>query len=158
MSELLVYGGFGNSLFVCPFILFCLYFSHIFLLFFFFFFEKKLLIGYGKNNFSIAILKASDCWKRYDLHWSSLQLLSAYARLCSWRFSFPEDAFHIPGKIESTVGLFPDEDVTLHHPQIGDCCEDLLRGLLLPGTKRTRGEERKASSWCKKHLSDTESQ
>ncbi|KAH0884552.1 hypothetical protein HID58_060648 [Brassica napus] len=36
--------------------------------------------------------------------------------------------------------------------------ERLLRGLLLLGTKRTRGEERKASSWCKKHLSDTESQ
>ncbi|KAF3579066.1 hypothetical protein DY000_02032209 [Brassica cretica] len=32
------------------------------------------------------------------------------------------------------------------------------KSLVLPGTKRTRGEERKASSWCKKHLSDTESQ
>ncbi|CAN7056660.1 unnamed protein product [Brassica rapa subsp. trilocularis] len=72
------------------------------------------------------------------------------ARLCSWRFSFPGDVFHIPGKIECTVGLFPGEDVTLHHPQIGDSCEDLMRGLLLLGTKRTRVGERKASSWCKK--------
>lgn len=127
MSELIVYGGFGNSLFVCPFILFCLYFFHIFLLISYF---KISVIGYGKNNFSIAILKASDCWKRCDLHWSSLQLLSAYARLCSWRFSFPGDAFHIPGKIESTVGLFPDEDVTLHHPQIGDSCEDVSFGYI----------------------------
>ncbi|KAF3558515.1 hypothetical protein F2Q69_00014639 [Brassica cretica] len=97
------------------------------------------VIGYGKNNFSIAILKASDCWKRYDLHWSSLQLLSAYARLCTWRFSFPEDAFHIPGKIESTVGLFPDEDVTLHHPQIGDCCEDEQKGQEVKNVKRVLG-------------------
>ena len=53
------------------------------------------------------------------------------ARLCSWRFSFPGDVFHIPGKIECTVGLFPGEDVTLHHPQIGDSCEDVKLWLYL---------------------------
>lgn len=30
--------------------------------------------------------------------------------------------------------------------------------LVVPRNKRTRGGERKASSWCKKHLSDPESQ
>ncbi|KAL0714801.1 hypothetical protein Bca4012_021780 [Brassica carinata] len=137
------------------------------------------------------------------------------------------DAFHIPDIIESTVGLFADADVTLHHPQIGDSCEDILDNILIrngvaeemngdvmetsshedgekgeegegtsvpplqqlqeteqghqedkslvlqdsvlrsclasemlvvPRNKRTRGGERKASSWCKKHLSDPESQ
>ena len=34
----------------------------------------------------------------------------------------------------------------------------LASEMLVPRNKRTRGGERKASSWCKKHLSDPESQ
>ncbi|KAF8110750.1 hypothetical protein N665_0079s0064 [Sinapis alba] len=151
-----------------------------------------------------------------DLMFSSEGVVSSYG-----------DAFHIPDIIESTVGLFADADVTLHHPQIGDSCEDILDNILIrngvaeemngdvmetsgheegekgeegegtnvpplqqlqeteqdhqedkslvlqdsvlrsclasemlvvPRNKRTRGGERKASSWCKKHLSDPESQ
>ncbi|KAL1226351.1 hypothetical protein V5N11_030523 [Cardamine amara subsp. amara] len=154
-----------------------------------------------------------------DLVFSSEGVISSYG-----------DGFHIPDIIESTVGLFADADVTLHHPQIGDSCEDILDNifirngvaeemngdlmetssheeaekaeegegtsapplqqtqeteqdhqeerslvlqgredsvlrsclasemLVVPRNKRTRGGERKASSWCKKHLSDPESQ
>ncbi|KAJ0246633.1 Elongation factor [Hirschfeldia incana] len=151
-----------------------------------------------------------------DLMFSSEGVVSSYG-----------DAFQIPDIIESTVGLFADADVTLHHPQIGDSCEDILDNILIrngvaeemngdvmetssheegekgeegegtsvpplqqlqeteqdhqedkslvlqdsvlrsclasemlvvPRNKRTRGGERKASSWCKKHLSDPESQ
>lgn len=49
-----------------------------------------------------------------DLVFSSQGVISSYG-----------DAFHIPDIIESTVGLFADADVTLHHPQIGDSCEDV---------------------------------
>lgn len=49
-----------------------------------------------------------------DLVFSSDGVISSYG-----------DAFHIPDIIESTVGLFADADVTLHHPQIGDSCEDV---------------------------------
>ncbi|CAH8390235.1 unnamed protein product [Eruca vesicaria subsp. sativa] len=151
-----------------------------------------------------------------DLMFSSEGVISSYG-----------DGFHIPDIIESTVGLFADADVTLHHPHIGDSCEDILDNILIrngvaeemngdlmetssheegekgeegegtnvsplqqiqeteqdfqedkslvlqdsvlrsclasemlvvPRNKRTRGGERKASSWCKKHLSDPESQ
>ncbi|XP_010413662.1 PREDICTED: uncharacterized protein LOC104699951 [Camelina sativa] len=153
-----------------------------------------------------------------DLVFSSEGVISSYG-----------EAFHIPDIIESTVGLFADADVTLHHPQSGDSCENILDNILIrngvaeemnddlmetschdetekaeegegtsvpplqqnqeteqddqeekslvlqgredsvlrsclatemlvPRNKRTRGGERKASSWCKKHLSDPESQ
>lgn len=35
------------------------------------------------------------------------------------------EAFHVSDIIESTVGLLPAADVTLHEPQIGDSCEDV---------------------------------
>ncbi|CAH2063517.1 unnamed protein product [Thlaspi arvense] len=166
-----------------------------------------------------AIYNASQHMADYvlgDLVFASEGVISSYG-----------DAFHIPDIIESTVGLFADADVTLHHPQIGDSCEDILDNILIrngvaeemnadlmetscheeagkaeegegtsmaplqqteqdhqedkslvllsredsvlrsclasemlvvPRNKRTRGGERKASSWCKKHLSDPESQ
>ncbi|CAN8280106.1 unnamed protein product [Cochlearia groenlandica] len=55
-----------------------------------------------------------------DLVFSSEGAISSYG-----------DAFHIPDIIESTVGLFADADVTLHHPQIGDSCEDILDNILI---------------------------
>ncbi|KAG7635018.1 hypothetical protein ISN44_As03g051540 [Arabidopsis suecica] len=168
-----------------------------------------------------AIYNASQHMADYglgDIVFSSEGVISSYG-----------DAFHIPDIIESTVGLFADADVTLHHHQIGDSCEDILDNILIrngvaeemngdlmetschdeaekaeegegtsvpplqqteeteeynqeekslvlqgredsvlrsclasemlvPRNKRTRGGERKASSWCKKHLSDPESQ
>ncbi|CAN6898889.1 hypothetical protein Bca4012_095690 [Brassica carinata] len=170
------------------------------------------VISIGAN----AIYNSSQHMADYvfgELVFSSEGVVSSYG-----------DAFHIPDIIESTVGLFADADVTLHHPQIGDSCEDILDNILIrngvaeemngdlmetssheegekgeegegtnvpplqqiqeteqedkslllqdsvlrsclasemlvvPRNKRTRGGERKASSWCKKHLSDPESQ
>ncbi|KAG5379790.1 hypothetical protein IGI04_027632 [Brassica rapa subsp. trilocularis] len=157
---------------------------------------------------SAGVYNSSHLMQDYvlgDLMFSSEGVVSSYG-----------DAFHIPDIIESTVGLFADADVTLHHPQVGDSCEDILDDifirngvaeemnadlmetssqeegekpeegegtsvlplqqlqeteqdsvlrsclasemLVVPRNKRTRGGERKASSWCKKHLSDPESQ
>lgn len=173
------------------------------------------VISIGAN----AIYNSSQHMADYvlgELVFSSEGVVSSYG-----------DAFQIPDIIESTVGLFADADVTLHHPQIGDSCEDILDNILIrngvaeemngdlmetssheegekgeegegtnvppllqiqeteqdhqedkslvlqdsvlrsclasemlvvPRNKRTRGGERKASSWCKKHLSDPESQ
>uniref|UniRef100_A0A1J3CTE3 Uncharacterized protein n=1 Tax=Noccaea caerulescens TaxID=107243 RepID=A0A1J3CTE3_NOCCA len=168
-----------------------------------------------------AIYNSSQHMQGYilgDFVFSSEGVISSYG-----------DAFHIPDIIESTVGLFADADVTLHHSHIGDSCENILDNILIrngeaeemnadlmetssreegekaeegegtsaapplqqiqeteqeeksssvvlgregsvlrsclasemlvvPRNKRTRGGERKASSWCKKHLSDPESQ
>lgn len=64
-----------------------------------------------------AIYNSSQHMQDYilgDLVFSSEGVISSYG-----------DAFHIPDIIESTVGLFADADVTLHHSQIGDSCEDV---------------------------------
>ncbi|KAF8049149.1 hypothetical protein N665_2283s0003 [Sinapis alba] len=169
-------------------------------------------VSAGGDVISIgAIYNSSHHMQDYvlgDLMFSSEGVVSSYG-----------DAFHIPDIIESTLGLFADADVTLHHPQVGGSCEDILDNILIrngvaeemnadlmetssheegekqnegegtsllplqqlqeteqdhqdsvlrsclasemlvvPRNKRTRGGERKASSWCKKHLSDPESQ
>ncbi|CAF2059636.1 unnamed protein product [Brassica oleracea] len=166
-------------------------------------------VSAGGDVISIeAVYNSSHLMQDYvlgDLVFSSEGMASSYG-----------DAFHIPDIIESTVGLFADADVTLHHPQVGDSCEDILDNifirngvaeemnadlmetsiqeegekpeegegtsvlplqqlqeteqdsvlrsclaserLVVPRNKRTRCGERKASSWCKKHLSDPESQ
>ncbi|KAF3523332.1 hypothetical protein F2Q69_00049527 [Brassica cretica] len=166
-------------------------------------------VSAGGDVISIeAVYNSSHLMQYYvlgDLVFSSEGMASSYG-----------DAFHIPDIIESTVGLFADADVTLHHPQVGDSCEDILDNifirngvaeemnadlmetsiqeegekpeegegtsvlplqqlqeteqdsvlrsclaserLVVPRNKRTRCGERKASSWCKKHLSDPESQ
>ncbi|XP_013588905.1 PREDICTED: uncharacterized protein LOC106297175 [Brassica oleracea var. oleracea] len=166
-------------------------------------------VSAGGDVISIeAVYNSSHLMQDYDLGdlvFSSEGMASSYG-----------DAFHIPDIIESTVGLFADADVTLHHPQVGDSCEDILDNifirngvaeemnadlmetsiqeegekpeegegtsvlplqqlqeteqdsvlrsclaserLVVPRNKRTRCGERKASSWCKKHLSDPESQ
>ncbi|CAN6804323.1 unnamed protein product [Brassica oleracea] len=166
-------------------------------------------VSAGGDVISIeAVYNSSHLMQDYvlgDLVFSSEGMASSYG-----------DAFHIPDIIESTVGLFADADVTLHHPHVGDSCEDILDNifirngvaeemnadlmetsiqeegekpeegegtsvlplqqlqeteqdsvlrsclaserLVVPRNKRTRCGERKASSWCKKHLSDPESQ
>ncbi|KAG2324725.1 hypothetical protein Bca4012_039242 [Brassica carinata] len=166
-------------------------------------------VSAGGDAISIgAVYNSSHLMQDYvlgDLMFSSEGMASSYG-----------DAFHIPDIIESTVGLFAHTDVTLHHPHVGDSCEDILDNILIrngvaeemnadlmetssheegekpeegegtsvlplqqlqeteqdsvlrsclasemlvvPRNKRTRGGERKASSWCKKQLSDPESQ
>lgn len=66
---------------------------------------------------SAGVYNSSHLMQDYvlgDLMFSSEGVVSSYG-----------DAFHIPDIIESTVGLFADADVTLHHPQVGDSCEDV---------------------------------
>uniref|UniRef100_A0A2N9GEY7 Uncharacterized protein n=1 Tax=Fagus sylvatica TaxID=28930 RepID=A0A2N9GEY7_FAGSY len=45
--------------------------------------------------------------------------------------SYGEAAIHVPDIIESTVGLLSATDVTLHQPQIGDSCEDIVDNVLI---------------------------
>ena len=77
-------------------------------------------VSAGGDVFSIganAIYNSSQHMADYvlgELVFSSEGVVSSYG-----------DAFQIPDIIESTVGLFADADVTLHHPQIGDSCEDV---------------------------------
>ena len=71
------------------------------------------VISIGAN----AIYNSSQHMADYvlgELVFSSEGVVSSYG-----------DAFQIPDIIESTVGLFADADVTLHHTQIGDSCEDV---------------------------------
>ncbi|KAA8527245.1 hypothetical protein F0562_034658 [Nyssa sinensis] len=41
------------------------------------------------------------------------------------------EAIHVPDIIESTVGLLSSADVTLHQPQSGDSCEDIVDNVLI---------------------------
>ncbi|KAE8076633.1 hypothetical protein FH972_015270 [Carpinus fangiana] len=41
------------------------------------------------------------------------------------------ETIHVPDIIESTVGLLSAADVTLHQPQIGDSCEDIVDSVLV---------------------------
>ena len=75
-------------------------------------------VSAGGDVISIeAVYNSSHLMQDYvlgDLVFSSEGMASSYG-----------DAFHIPDIIESTVGLFADADVTLHHPHVGDSCEDV---------------------------------